>query len=58
MTNKKQTINELMNVLIDDQKHLLNVAKNCDDQETKLALYNYIGTLQCRWDELYSLSWK
>ena len=58
MTAKKKTINELMYVLIEDQKTLLQVAKNCDDQETKNEIYDFVGTLQTRWDDLYKLTWE
>jgi len=55
---KKQVITDLMKVNIEDTKTIINIANNCSDKETKLALLNLVGTYQERWDDLYKLSWK
>ena len=55
---KKEQITQLMEVNMSDTKALLDIATQCTDQDTKLALFNMIGVYQSRWEDLYKLSWK
>ena len=55
---KKQVIEDLMKVNIQDTKSLVSIASNCTDNETKAELLNLIGIYQERWSDLYQLSWK
>lgn len=55
---KREQLQQLMKVNIDDTKQLLDIATTTTDEKTKLALYNIIGVYQSRWEDLYNLSWK
>lgn len=57
-TDKKAPIRQLMYVLIEDQKRLIKIGSECECEQTKRTIYDFVGTLQERWDELYQLTWE
>lgn len=55
---KREEIQKLMQVFIDDMNTTINILKLTNDTDVRDALLAHYDTLSERWDDLYKLSWK